>query len=55
LPITDPIKKQLAQKRRLHFKICRECGAKNAIKAIKCRKCHGSNLRLKKREVQAKK
>jgi len=55
LPITDPVKKQLAQKRRLHFMICRDCGSKNPIKALKCRKCHGTNLRLKKRELQAKK
>ncbi|MEM2101954.1 MAG: 50S ribosomal protein L40e [Candidatus Bathyarchaeia archaeon] len=51
MPITDPIKKTIAQKRRLYFKICRVCGVRNASSAIKCRKCHSKNLRWKKREI----
>jgi large subunit ribosomal protein L40e len=51
LPITDPIKKAIAQKRRLFVKICRDCGARNAASAVKCRKCRRKNLRWKKREI----
>ncbi len=51
MPITDPIKKAIAQKARLHMKICRECGARNAPTAKKCRKCRSKNLRWKKREL----
>ncbi|MBX5326136.1 MAG: 50S ribosomal protein L40e [Candidatus Bathyarchaeia archaeon] len=51
MPITDPTKKTIAQKRRLYFKICRACGVRNASSAIKCRKCHSKNLRWKKREI----
>ncbi len=51
MPITDPVKKAIAQKARLHMKICRECGARNAPTAKKCRKCRSKNLRWKKREL----
>ncbi len=51
LPIMDPFKKSLAQKHRLRMKICRECGARNAASAVKCRKCRSKNLRWKKREL----
>jgi large subunit ribosomal protein L40e len=51
LPITDPIKKALAQQHRLYMKICRDCGARNAASAVKCRKCRGKSLRWKKREI----
>ncbi len=51
MPLTDPEKIQLAQKYLLYYKICRECGARNSIKAEKCRKCRRKNLRLKKREI----
>jgi large subunit ribosomal protein L40e len=54
LPITDVFKKQLAQKHKLHYKVCRSCGARNALAASMCRKCRGHNLRLKKRELGAK-
>jgi len=54
LPITDVFKKQLAQKHRLHYKVCRDCGARNAKAASLCRKCRGHNLRWKKRELGAK-
>ncbi|HXX88012.1 MAG TPA: 50S ribosomal protein L40e [Candidatus Acidoferrum sp.] len=51
MPIIDPFKKALAQEHRLHMKICRDCGARNASTAIKCRKCRSKNLRWKKREI----
>lgn len=54
MPITDPVLLQIAQKRRLYSKICRKCGAKNSIVAVKCRRCRSTNLRLKKRERKAK-
>lgn len=54
MPITDVIKKQLAQKVRLHYKVCRDCGARNPEASDRCRKCHGHNLRAKKRELGAK-
>ncbi|MFC1507108.1 50S ribosomal protein L40e [Thermoproteota archaeon] len=54
LPITEMEKKQLAQKRRLFYKICRDCGVKNSAAASRCRKCRGSDLRWKKRELGAK-
>lgn len=51
MPVLDPIKKAIAQKARLHMKICRYCGVRNAATAIKCRKCKRKNLRWKKREL----
>jgi large subunit ribosomal protein L40e len=51
MPILDPVKKSIAQKARLHMKICRDCGGRNAATATKCRKCHSKNLRWKKREL----
>jgi len=44
MPITDTALLQLAQRRRLVYKICRNCGAKNAPTAEKCRKCRSYNL-----------
>jgi len=55
MPITDPNKKQIAQQRRLFYKICFDCGGKNPILASRCRKCHGKNMRLKNRALGAKK
>jgi large subunit ribosomal protein L40e len=55
MPITDTFKKQLAQRRRLFFKICFKCGARNSIDAIRCRKCRGDKMRLKNRALGAKK
>jgi large subunit ribosomal protein L40e len=55
MPITDATKKQIAQQRRLFFKICFKCGAKNHIAAERCRKCHSNALRLKNRTLGAKK
>jgi len=55
MPITDPFKKQLAQRARLYFKVCFKCGAKNPIAATRCRKCHNTYLRLKNRTLGIKK
>jgi large subunit ribosomal protein L40e len=51
MPIMDPFKKTIAQQHRLYMKICRECGARNAATAVKCRNCRSKNLRWKKREI----
>ncbi|MGH9974914.1 MAG: 50S ribosomal protein L40e [Nitrososphaeraceae archaeon] len=55
MPITDATKKQIAQQRRLFFKVCFKCGGRNPISAERCRKCRGSQLRLKNRSLGAKK
>jgi len=46
MPVTDPEKKQIAQKALLHMKICFTCGARNPMSAARCRKCHNRYLRL---------
>jgi len=55
LPIADATKKQIAQKRRLFFKVCLRCGARNPLLADRCRKCRAPDLRLKNRSVGLKK
>jgi large subunit ribosomal protein L40e len=55
MPIADATKKQIAQKRRLFFKVCLRCGARNPINAERCRKCKSKDLRLKNRSVGLKK
>nr|AIF08514.1 ribosomal protein L40e (RP-L40e, RPL40) [uncultured marine thaumarchaeote KM3_31_E07]AIF08586.1 ribosomal protein L40e (RP-L40e, RPL40) [uncultured marine thaumarchaeote KM3_31_F07] len=55
MPITDAFKKQIAQKRRLFFKICFKCGVRNPIDATRCRKCKRDQLRLKNRSLGVKK
>jgi len=55
MPVTDPEKKQIAQRARLHMKICFTCGARNPMSAKRCRKCHNSYLRLKNRTLGVKK
>jgi large subunit ribosomal protein L40e len=55
MPITDVVKKQIAQRRRLYFKVCLKCGKKNAITADRCRRCRSDQLRLKNRAIGAKK
>ena len=55
MPIADAFKRQIAQHRRLYFKICFRCGAKNNIDATRCRKCHSHQMRLKNRTLGAKK
>ena len=55
MPITDVEKKQLAQKKRLFFKICLKCSTRNNIDAVMCGKCRGSQLRNKNRALGVKK
>ena len=55
MPITDANKKQIAQQRRLFYKICFDCVVYNPILADRCRKCHGKYMRLKNRALGAKK
>lgn len=55
MPITDVAKKQIAQKVRLHMKICFYCGARNSTAATRCRKCKNGYLRLKNRQLGVKK
>ena len=55
MPIADVEKKQIAQKARLHMKICFHCGARNPIDATRCRKCRNGYLRLKNRTLGVKK
>ncbi|MFQ6084747.1 MAG: 50S ribosomal protein L40e [Candidatus Bathyarchaeia archaeon] len=52
MAIRDSLKKSIAQRHRLHMKICRDCGARNAPRAIQCRRCGSRNLRWKRREVR---
>jgi len=54
MPVTDIVKRRLAQSHKLYVKICRDCGARNPSNATKCRKCRGKNLRWKKREISGK-
>jgi len=44
MPITDATKKQIAQQRRLFFKICFKCGGRNPISSDRCRKCHSQKM-----------
>ena len=53
--VADPLKKQIAQKARLHMKICISCGARLDIKATRCRKCKSTTLRLKNSQLGIKK
>ncbi|MBO3839230.1 MAG: 50S ribosomal protein L40e [Thermoproteota archaeon] len=55
MKISDPVLIEIIKRRRLRFMICRKCGARNAITAKKCRKCHSKNLRPKRTEMRAKK
>nr|AOZ56146.1 ribosomal protein L40E [uncultured korarchaeote] len=47
MPITDPLKKRIAWEALLNYKICRKCGSKNPINAVRCRRCKSKNLRKK--------
>ncbi|MEM2941059.1 MAG: 50S ribosomal protein L40e [Thermoproteota archaeon] len=55
MKISDPVLIEIVKNRRLRFMVCRSCGARNAIAAKKCRKCHSKNLRPKRTERRAKK
>jgi len=41
-----------AEARILRMKICRNCNARNAIRATRCRKCGYIGLRMKNREIK---
>ena len=45
----EPNSKVLAQKYTCNKMICRRCYARLDIRASNCRKCHTTNLRLKKK------
>ncbi|MEX2701612.1 MAG: 50S ribosomal protein L40e [Candidatus Baldrarchaeia archaeon] len=51
MPVSDPIKREIAMKHLLYVKICRKCGARNPPSAVKCRRCKSKRLRWKKREA----
>ncbi|WP_126449769.1 50S ribosomal protein L40e [Sulfodiicoccus acidiphilus] len=55
MPLTDPAQVQIVYNRVFAKKVCRECGALNSIRAVKCRRCHSYNLRPKKKEIASKK
>ena len=55
MPITDATKKQIAQQRRLFYKICFKGGGRNLRSSERGRKCHSHNMRLKNRNIGAKK
>ena len=44
----DPSLKKLAQKNMCNKMICRKCYARLNIRAKNCRKCHSTDLRIKK-------
>jgi large subunit ribosomal protein L40e len=52
MPIADPIEREIAARYLLKYKVCRNCGAKAPLSAVKCRRCHSKNLRLKKQELR---
>jgi large subunit ribosomal protein L40e len=51
MPVTDIVKRRIAQRHKLYVKICRSCGVRNPSNAVKCRKCRGKNLRWKNRDI----
>ncbi|WOV92748.1 MAG: 50S ribosomal protein L40e [Candidatus Nitrosoabyssus spongiisocia] len=55
MPITNPLKKRIAQQARLYMRICFNCGVRNPLSATRCRKCHNAYLRLKNRTLGIKK
>ena len=55
MPVADPLKKQIAQKARLHMNICISCGCRLDMSATRCRKCRSTQLRLKNRALGIKK
>ncbi|MEM3671166.1 MAG: 50S ribosomal protein L40e [Thermoprotei archaeon] len=52
MPITDPIKREIASAHLLKYKICRRCGTRVSANSVRCRKCGSYNLRLKKQELR---
>ncbi|MHC1570513.1 MAG: 50S ribosomal protein L40e [Methermicoccaceae archaeon] len=41
-----------AENRLLNIKICMRCNARNALRAVRCRKCGYKGLRMKSREIK---
>ncbi|HID26089.1 MAG TPA: 50S ribosomal protein L40e [Thermoplasmata archaeon] len=39
-----------AEARLLEKKICMKCGARNSIRAVRCRRCRSKDLRVKAKE-----
>lgn len=50
-PIDDLEKRKIARYHLLNKSVCRRCGALNPVRAKKCRRCRGKDLRLKKKEL----
>jgi large subunit ribosomal protein L40e len=51
MPIDDPVKRKIARYHLLNKSVCRRCGALNSPKAKKCRRCHGKDLRPKRKDL----
>ena len=47
MSLRDPVKIEIAREHRIKKSVCRTCGATNPWNAVKCRKCHSKNLRMK--------
>ena len=47
MSLRDPFKLELARSHLVNKSVCRDCGATNPPKAVKCRKCRSKNLRPK--------
>lgn len=54
MSLRDPFKLALARKHLVDKSVCRNCGATNPPKAVKCRKCRGKNLRPKRVKGRAR-
>ena len=55
MPITDATKKQIAQQRRLFFKVCFKCGGRIQYLQTVAGNAEVARLRLKNRTLGAKK
>ncbi|MCG3218084.1 MAG: 50S ribosomal protein L40e [Candidatus Kariarchaeaceae archaeon] len=49
-PVADPELRELAREHLSNRKICRNCYARNSIRANKCRRCRSTDLRAPRRE-----
>ncbi len=55
MPLTDHELMKIVMDRKLNKKICRRCGAINAYRAVKCRRCKSYDLRPRKLRFGGKK
>jgi len=55
VPLADPAKLKIVERRLLDKLVCRRCGALNPIGATKCRRCKSRNLRPKRKKLGTKK